>query len=284
MIRASADSEMPVPRILIVEDSSGDAVCVHRILQDFEDSVTKRKYELWVAADITSARKHLSNDEIDIYILDLEMPETKGAGPSEIIGTNFFHEVVSKTNAGIIVCSDYASDRVAEELLDAGADDSVCKHPRTQEERIPTVIKSRVRAVWRRVQLARPRNSGMFAHTGRVFLIGDWRFVVGERVLVRDDGESIRLTPTEHAFLRYICLINDHRVDMETFNQDILGRVATDPGPRLDNFIYRLRVKFRNSIELRSVNHATYRLFNVRELKPGVHLASVEPFAGHHNN
>jgi DNA-binding response OmpR family regulator len=266
--RINSAAEMPAPRLLIVEDDSKDAMSVHRILQDLEDQVSKRKYELRVVDDIASARKYLKNDEIDIYILDLEMPEIKGAGPSQLIGTNFFYEVVSKTNAGIIVCSDYAFDELAGELLDAGADDTVWKYPRTQEERIPALIMSRVRALWRRVQLGRPKASNVFAHTGRAFLIGGWRFLVGQRVLMKADGETVRLTPTEHAFLRYICVIDGHQVDIDTFHQDILGRTPNDPGARLDNFVYRLRHKFKDSIELRSEGHGSYRLLNVRELKP----------------
>jgi DNA-binding response OmpR family regulator len=270
---ASFSREMRVPRVLIVEDNSEDAMCLHHILQGLEDLVTKRKYYLCVAPDITSARNYLNNDETDIYILDIDMPETKGAGPSQLIGTNFLHEVTSKTNAGIIVCSEYASDDLAGELLDAGADDAVWKYPRTQDERIPALIKSRVRALWRRVQLVRPKSSDVFAHAGRAFLIGNWRFVIGQRILSKADEANIRLTPTEHAFLRYVCVIDDHRVDVDAFNQDILGRTPGDPGARLDNFVYRLRHKFKNSVEIRSEGHGKYQLLNVRELKLGVTVA-----------
>jgi DNA-binding response OmpR family regulator len=270
----SAVKGLAVPRILLVEDDPNDAMSLYRALQGLQDPITKRNYELCVAPDISSARVHLKNDEIDIYIIDLEMPETKGSCMSQQIGKNFFYEVVSRTNAGVIICSTHAFDDVTEELLDAGADDSIWKCSRTVEERIPTLIKSRVRALWRRIQLTRPINSGVFAHTGRNFLVGDWRYVVGDRIVVRLNKETLRLTPTEHAFLRHICTIKDHRVDTDTFNQEILGRASNDPGARLDNFVYRLRVKLRNSIELRSEGHGTYKLFNVRELKPIIDVSS----------
>jgi DNA-binding response OmpR family regulator len=255
------------PSILIVEDDADTACRLQSLLKDPKVPLTAQGCGVDITRDIQGAREFLRQDIVDIYIVDLIMPDSEGTAESALIGKAFVREINEKSNAGIIVHSSLPAEIESTLALDTGADDYIHKYPPTQDERIPQMVRSRVRAVWRRIQLLRPMRSNLFAHTNRVFLLGNWRFVVGDRSLTSTAGESIRLSPTEHAFLRYLCTVEDHQVDVDTFNSEILGRKDDDRHPRLDNVVYRIREKIGEAILL-SKRGGVYKLIDVQELRP----------------
>jgi DNA-binding response OmpR family regulator len=145
-------------------------------------------------------------------------------------------------------------------LLDYGADDYVEKSFGF------CMIAPRAISVWRRTLLAKPSKR---AHFGRTFLLGSWRFTIGDRTVTDSKGASKRLSITEHAFLRYLCAVDDHAINSEIFNIEVLGRDPHETHVRLDVFVPRLREKFDNTIELPSQGRSGfYRLLDVQEVKP----------------
>jgi len=87
-------------------------------------------------------------------------------------------------------------------------------------------------------------------YTGRTFAIGEWQFVVGTRELSNASGATIKISPAEHAILRHIVLIEDHKIDRESFAAYILGRSLSPNDRRLDNIITRLRPKLGPTVEI----------------------------------
>lgn len=258
-----------MPHILIVENDADDAVRLHNILSELRDPINHAKCEISIARDIDDARKYLARDDIDIYIVDLIMAERARSNiENEKFGKDFVREIATRSNAGIVVCSSLPATTESAQLLEDGADDYVWKYPPTSNNTMPEIMRARVRSVWRRVQLARSKTSHQFAHTGRVFMVGHWRFMIGDRTLIKRSGESVRLSPTEHAFLRYICAIEDHEANAESFAQQVLYR-DPDEHFRLDNLVYRLKNKLGESVQLLSQRGGTYKLTDVKELKPG---------------
>jgi len=253
----------PSPRILIVDDDLIHASAVKRALRAPITAIGRLKCEIDIVDDLNSARIYLQDDTIDIYFLDLNISEKVGEGPLHAeVGKAFVRDVVRTTNAGVIVCSSYSAATEASGLLEDGADDYVEKNSGLD------TIAARTLSVWRRVLHSRLNNSkGMkHAHTGRTFAFGGWRFVVGNRIIT-NASTSIRVSATEHAFLRYLCAIEDHAINEEIFNIDVLDRDRHKTPMRLDNFVHRLRKKFDGEIELTSQGGGFYRLLNVRELK-----------------
>lgn len=258
-------ADLPSPRILIVDDNPIHASNVKRVLMDSSWSIGKLRPVVDAVEDLTTARAYLRDDSIDIYILDLEVNEKIGEGaPSPLIGAQFVRDVVAATNAGVVVCSTYPASTEAAELLESGADDYV------EKAYSADLIAARVYSVWRRTLQGRRDTSRSikFAHAGRAFLVDCWRFVVGNRVLTDSEGNSVKLSPTEHAFLRYLVTVDDHSVDSEIFNIEVLDRDRHKTPIRLDNFVYRLRQKFGGRIEIAPQGNGAYKLLAVRELKP----------------
>lgn len=227
-------------------------------LENWRIPAVQGQCRVQIAADLDSAVAYLQNDIIDIYIVDLVLDQSQ---PDRKIGAEFIRQVVAQTNAGIIVHTSLSpADAEASKLLVEGADDYIQK-PTDVE-----TVRARVLALWRRIQFVRP-NKNLQTHNNRTFLIGDWTFVIGNRILKNRTGEALRLSPTEHAFLRHICVEENHECDRTSFNLVVLGRRPFEGNMRVDNLVYRLRNKLGKSLDLIS-DDGVYRLLDVREIKP----------------
>jgi DNA-binding response OmpR family regulator len=261
----SLENMLPSPRILIVDDNPAHGSGIKRALRDSSSVIGRLKCEIDVVEDVATARQYLREDSVDIYFLDLEISERAGEGLLHAsVGKGFVRDVVKTTNAGVIICSSFAAETEAAALLEVGADDYV------EKTSAPDVIAARALSVWRRTLQSRPAGSTAikFAHVGRTFVLNDWHFVVGNRSITNIDGTSVKISPTEHAFLRHLCAVDGHTIDSETFNIDVLDRDQHKVQVRLDNFIHRLRKKFDGKLELTSQGDGIYKLLDVRELKP----------------
>lgn len=259
------EDNLPAPKILIVDDNPVHASAVKRVLRDPSLSVGRLRPEIDAVEDLVTARQYLSEDSIDIYVLDLGITEKAGEGPPDIdVGRKFVRDVVQATNAGIVICSTFPAETEAAGLLEAGADDYVEKAYGSD------IIAARVYSVWRRTLQSRRDASKTIklAHAGRTFAFSGWRFVSGSRVLTNTEGSSVKLSPTEHAFVRYLVTVEGHSIDSEIFNIEVLDRDRHKTPIRLDNFVYRLRKKFDDRIELTAQGSGIYKLLDVKELKP----------------
>jgi DNA-binding response OmpR family regulator len=245
------------PRILIVDDDEADSEKIAAALTDPKSKIGRLGCEITKVKDVEGARAYLKRDCIDLYFLDLEISERWWEPLRKETGRAFVQSVVDSSNAGIIVCSNLPIDEEAPPLIDYGADDYVEKSYGF------SVIAPRAISVWRRIQGARPRQS----HVGRTFLIGNWKFTVGKREITDNKGISRRLSITEHVFLRHLCVVQDHLVNSEIFNLEVLRREKDDTQVRLDVFVPRLRAKFDNTIDLLPQGRSGfYKLLEVREV------------------
>jgi DNA-binding response OmpR family regulator len=247
------------PEVLIVEDNSELAIGLMNVLEDWEIENVQGRCKVHIATNIDRALSYLRDDRIDIYIVDLILDKTQ---PDRKIGAEFIDNIVAQTKAGIIVLTSLTeSDDEASELLRQGADDYIRKPAELDH------VRARVEALWRRIQYVRPSMRGLHTHNNREFLLGNWRFVVGSRILSNSTGDTLRLSPTEHAFLRHLCANENHECNVVTFNVEVLGRKSHQENMRVDNLVYRLRNKLRGSMQLIS-DEGVYKLMDVREVKP----------------
>jgi DNA-binding response OmpR family regulator len=250
------------PEILIVEDDSDLAVGLMNVFEDWEIQNVHGRCKAHIALSIDRARSYLRDDTIDIYVVDLILDE---AQPDRRIGAEFIADIVAQTRAGIIVLTSLGeADAKATELLRQGADDYIRK-PADLD-----YVRARLEALWRRIQYVRPSTRGLYTHNNREFLLGNWRFVIGSRILSNSQGETLRLSPTEHAFLRYLCVNENHECDVVTFNIEVLGRKSHEESMRVDNLVYRLRNKLGGNLELLT-NDGKYRLLQVSEINSMQH-------------
>lgn len=246
------------PNILIVEDDAVLAVGLMNFFEDWKTTKLRGRCKAHVALNLDRARSYLQEDMIDIYVVDLILDETQ---PDRRIGAEFIADVIARTKAGIIVLTTLGeADAKATELLTQGADDYIRKPADLN------YVRARLEALWRRIQYVRPSTRGLHTHNNREFLLGNWRFVIGSRILVNSEGDALKLSPTEHAFLRYLCVNEMHECEVATFNVEVLGRKSHEENMRVDNLVYRLRTKLGNNLEL-VANDGKYRLLQVREIK-----------------
>ncbi|MDA9537465.1 hypothetical protein ACM41_15070 [Bradyrhizobium sp. CCBAU 21362] len=249
---------MRAPRILIVDDEEEDAKRVAVALRDPDSGIGELGCEIIEVKDVASAREHLERDDVDLYVLDLGVAERYGELSHKEIGKAFVESVVDNTNAGIIVCSGLPIDEEARPLIEYGADDYV------EKSHGFSTIAPRAMSVWRRVHTERRSKQ---SHSGRKFLIGDWMFTIGDRTIKNLSGATKRLSITEHILLRHLCVVDDHAIDGEVFNIEVLRREKGDKHVRMDVFIPRLREKLDDSIDLSPQGRTgVYRLLGVQEV------------------
>jgi DNA-binding response OmpR family regulator len=249
---------MQTPRILIVEN---DVTYASGLRQAYKVPPYAGSFEVELSPDVADAMHYLDRDEIDIYVVDLGVPNIPNSIDSIENGKALVKRILDRSMAGVMI---HTSTRISDEgegLLMLGADDYVEKGTE------PEIICAKTVALWRRIKLTRPEASAHTIHANRVFRICDWRFVIGDRSVTNDLGEITRLSQTEHAFLRYICTVEDHQIDRREFNVAILNRPIHQQDKRIDNLVYRIRQKLGDCLQLVSKNDGNYRLINFKELR-----------------
>ena len=242
-------------RILIIED---DTRYAEQLLKAFSSNDRGLRFDVSLVTSSSEAEPFISHDQIDIYVVDLELPEFKAA-PSEKVGELLVKNIIQSTSGGVIVHT-HVLRKDRDDFLWDGVDDYIMKG-----DSISNVVAT-VFAVWRRVKTARQSNTKA-RKRDRSFRLGKWRFEEGSRNLIADDSESVRLSPTELAFVQYLCTI-DAEIDRREFNVAVLGRPAYEEDKRIDNLVYRLREKLGATFQLlsRHDSEGTYKLISFEQL------------------
>lgn len=257
---------LPAPRMLILDDSGDFCTALELALSDPKSVMGRLDCSISVATNLEQALPYLRADSIDIYFVDLEIAKRSDSSPDLSVGQRFVRTASRRTNAGVIVCTNHAQRVDEVELREKGADDFIEK---THSAR---AITGRTLSVWRRVLQTRAAGSqsAKLAHAGRAFRLGDWHFVVGDRRLKDLSGvrPPVQISPTEHSFLQYVCVIDDHMINGDILNGEVLERHPSEPQVRLDNFKYQLEKKLSHGIKIDSEGKGWYRLRDVQEVKP----------------
>jgi two-component system OmpR family response regulator len=211
------------PHVLIVDDHRDirDALC--RYLQDSGLKVT-------LAESAASARRVLSQREIDLIILDIMMPGEDGL--------SLCRSVREHRGTPVILLSARAEELDRIVGLEVGADDYVTK-PFSPRE-----LLARIHAVLRRTNELPP---GQRPKTGHRVRFGVWVLHGPERQVVGRDGVVVSLSSTEYALLATfldhpnVVLTRDQLLDR------VKGRGADDVFDRsIDTQVSRLRRKLED--------------------------------------
>lgn len=160
-------------RILVVEDE-------HRIAQAIKEGLEQESYAVDVVYDGLEGYNTASNDDYDLIVLDVMMPEMNG------------YEVVKKLrddgkHVPVLMLTAKSQNKDVVYGLDAGADDYLEK-PFSFE-----VLLARIRALLRRPQGAIPN----------VIKVADLTVDLTQREVKRA-GKYIKLSSKEYALLEYL--------------------------------------------------------------------------------
>ncbi|MGH7240951.1 MAG: response regulator transcription factor [Candidatus Saccharimonadales bacterium] len=167
-------------RILVVEDE-------HRIAQAIKEGLEQESYAVDVAYDGEDGYNSAREDEYDLIVLDVMLPNKNGFDICRQLRADGIHTPIL-----ILTAKNQPRDIV--QGLDTGADDYLAK-PFSFE-----VLLARVRAL-----LRRPHET-----TGEVLTVANLVLNPNTKAVVRD-GTPIALSSKEYALLEYL-LRNQNRV------------------------------------------------------------------------
>lgn len=256
---SSLEGSEYAPRILVVDDEPEIIKNLVRALSGPPIHVSDTLFDVQGETELACVQSFIEKDEIDIYIVDLKLKESKHSHERKELGEQLIRKIAETTNAGLIVYSSEPVDQTIESLFD-GADDYIAKG------NSPTIIRARVSALWRRIKRTRPAFSQVYAHHNRSFQIGVWRFDITSRDLRNSEGRAIRISPIEHTLLSYMLTVEGHEIDRDHFSVYVLGRETHDTDRRIDNLISRLRKKLGDSVQFIANRTGGYKLLGASEL------------------
>ncbi|HYI57551.1 MAG TPA: response regulator [Microlunatus sp.] len=160
-------------RVLVVDDDPS-------LVRTLEINLRARGYQVLIARDGRTALQAVADDEPDLVVLDLGLPD--------LDGVSVLRRVRAFTDLPVVVLSARRSSDDKVEALDLGADDYVTK-PFGVEELI-----TRIRAAMRHA--AESTTTGSAAQQESVVATPTLYLNLTEHI-ARKNGEPVHLTPTE---------------------------------------------------------------------------------------
>jgi two-component system KDP operon response regulator KdpE len=204
-------------RVLVVDDEP-------QILRALRINLRARQYDVDIADSGTAALKAATSHPPDLVVLDLGLPD--------LDGIDVIRGLRGWTSVPIIVLSGRSGSEDKVAALDAGADDYVTK-PFGVEE-----LLARIRAVTRRL--------GTPADDAAELRVGRHTVDLADRVITRDDGVEVKLTPTQWAVLDKLLRHPGKLVSQRQLLQDVWGPEYQNETNYLRQYMAQLRRKLED--------------------------------------
>ena len=215
--------------ILIVEDEP-------RLRQDLGDFLELRGFEVTGAATAHDMRAALTDcPPPAVIILDVGLPDGNGF--------DLATEIRQSHDCGIIMLTGFGDSADRVRGFDSGADIYLVKHSSLRE------IEAAIRSL-----LGRTGNLPMIADSDK----GRWILDTANWVMIAPDGQALKLTATEFAFLNLLC-----NRPGEVCPRDEIVTALARPGGHFDNrhldaIVSRLRRKFERTTDIPSALKVVY--------------------------
>ncbi|MEV6692731.1 response regulator [Micromonospora sp. NPDC051196] len=205
-------------RILVVDDEP-------QILRALGINLRARGYDVQVAATGTDALKAAARHPPDLVVLDLGLPD--------LDGVDVIRGLRGWTGVPIIVLSGRAGSDDKVTALDAGADDYVTKPFGVDE------LLARIRAVTRRHTTSDTADG----RAGSQARVGRHTVDLAERIVTRDDGAEVRLTPTQWGVLERLLRHPGKLITQRQLLHDVWGPEYQNETGYLRQYMAQLRRK-----------------------------------------
>ena len=174
-----------------------------------------------IAADTgNKAVQAAKAEQIDLVIMDVELPDIDGREAVRILRKNGF-------KSPIIMLTGHSTDSDTILGLEWGANDYVAKPFKF------AVLLARIRAQLRQHE----------ASEDAVFAIGPYTFHPGSKLLINQAGKKVRLTEKETAMLRYLYRAGQKPVARDVLLHEVWGYNSGVTTHTVETHIYRLRQK-----------------------------------------
>jgi DNA-binding response OmpR family regulator len=225
---------MAARKILICDDDTDLREALVEQLSLYEEFET-------ITAD-TAARgiAQARNDQIDLLIMDVGLPDMDGREGVKLLRKNGF-------KAPIIMLTGHDTDSDTVLGLEAGANDYVVKPFKF------AVLLARIRAHLRQHEQTEDAT----------FAIGHYQFRPASKLLLDDRGTKVRLTEKETAILKFLYRSGERPVSRDVLLHEVWGYNSGVTTHTLETHIYRLRQKIEkdpSAAELLVTESGGYKL------------------------
>ncbi|PQM26658.1 DNA-binding response regulator [Sphingopyxis lindanitolerans] len=215
--------------ILIVEDEL-------RLRQDLSDFLELRGFEVTGAGTARDMRAALTDGPLPaVIILDVGLPDGNGFDLTK--------EIRQSHDCGIIMLTAFGDSADRVRGFDSGADIYLVKHSSLRE------VEAAIRSLLR-------RTGSLASATDRDK--GRWILDTANWAMITPDGQALKLTATEFAFLHILC-----KRQGEVCPRDELVTALARPGGHFDNrhldaIVSRLRRKLERTTNIPSAIKVVY--------------------------
>ena len=202
-------------RTLLIVDDDDDlrSILVEQLQMHEEFNVLQ---ESTAKKGIETARK----ENVDLVIMDVGLPDLDGREAVKNLRQEGFR-------APVIMLTGHDTDSDTILGLEAGANDYVTKPFRF------AVLLARIRA-----QLRQHEQS-----EDATFKVGPYTFKPGQKLLMNENGNKVRLTEKEAAIIKYLYRANDNIVSRDKLLEEVWGYNSGVTTHTLETHVYRLRQK-----------------------------------------
>ncbi|RCL02444.1 MAG: Two-component response regulator [Candidatus Tokpelaia sp. JSC161] len=204
--------------ILIVDDD--DALCSILV----EQLQTYKEFHVLIQSDASSALQTIKNENIDLVIMDIGLPDMDGRETVKILRRDGFR-------APILMLTGHDTDSDTVLGLEAGANDYIIKPFRF------SILLARIHAQLR--QYEQSENA--------TFQVGPYIFKPGQKLLMDKKGTKIRLTEKEAAIIKYLYRAGDTIISRDTLLEEVWGYNSGVTTHTLETHVYRLRQKMEQN-------------------------------------
>lgn len=200
--------------ILIVDDDEDlRSILVEQLSLTEEFTLLEAKS---AAKGVETARK----EHVDLLIMDVGLPDMDGREAVKILRKDDF-------KAPIIMLTGHDTEADTILGLESGANDYVTKPFKF------AILLARIRA-----QLRQHEQS-----EDATFTIGPYTFKPGQKILIDEKGDKIRLTEKEASIIRFLYRAGDQVVSRDTLLEEVWGYNSGVTTHTLETHVYRLRQK-----------------------------------------
>ena len=202
-------------RTLLIVDDDDDlrSILVEQLQMHEEFNVLQ---ESTAKKGIETAR----TENVDLVIMDVGLPDLDGREAVKNLRQEGFR-------APVIMLTGHDTDSDTILGLEAGANDYVTKPFRF------AVLLARIRA-----QLRQHEQS-----EDATFKVGPYTFKPGQKLLMNENGNKVRLTEKEAAIIKYLYRANDSIVSRDKLLEEVWGYNSGVTTHTLETHVYRLRQK-----------------------------------------
>jgi DNA-binding response OmpR family regulator len=185
-------------------------------------SLQQQQMNVVLESDPGRALQRCEAEAPDLIVLDMSL--------SEELTLQLVRTLRAEMVAPILLLTPVRTEEHLVEAYDAGADDCMLKPVS------PSLFQAKIK-VWLR------RSWSVSTDTLDPIRVGKLHLFPGERMIVLDNSQAIRLTNLELRLIYYLMSRADHTVSIEELNQRVWGYAGDGDNTMLKNVVYRLRRK-----------------------------------------